>query len=126
MKQNNTPGSGERCARAKPFVKWAGGKSQLLDQYQAYFPERIDWQYIEPFAGGGAVFFWLQGKDCLEKGALLNDLNAELINCYVVIRDVVEALIKALRQHEERKESEHHFYQVRGWDRDPEFLSKYD
>ncbi len=112
--------------RAAPFVKWAGGKSQLLAQYDAYFPDEIQGKYIEPFVGGGAIFFWLYNKGSLNNDAVLNDLNEELMKCYVVIRDDVEALIEALRPHEEKKSSKRYFYKVRKWDRDPDFLSKYD
>jgi len=111
---------------AAPFVKWAGGKSQLLAQYERYFPDEVEGKYIEPFVGGGAVFFWLYNRRAFKNGAVLNDLNEELMNCYIVIRDNVEGLIEALRPHEQKKSSKRHFYEVRKCDRDPDFLSKYD
>lgn len=113
-------------AKPVPFVKWAGGKSQLLAQYERYFPNQIQGKYIEPFVGGGAVFFWLHNQGTLKNGAILNDLNEELMNCYFVIRDNLEDLIEALRPHEEKKSSQRYFYKVRKWDREPDFLSKYD
>jgi len=112
--------------KAGPFVKWAGGKTQLLRQYEPYFPEEIQGRYIEPFVGGGAVFFWLYNKGRLRNGAVLNDLNEELMNCYFIIRDNVGALIEALRPHEKRKSGRKYFYEVRKWDREDDFLSRYD
>lgn len=85
------------CAR--PFVKWVGGKRQLLQQFHRFglFPSKFDDKrncYFEPFVGGGAVFFDLQPKN-----ATISDLNAELITTYKVIRDDVESLIKSLLKH---------------------------
>lgn len=80
---------------ASPFVKWAGGKSQLLPQMARFFPDQADFaRYFEPFLGGGAVFFHLQPSK-----ALLSDSNAELIEVYRVVRDNVEELIRALGVH---------------------------
>lgn len=97
--------------KASPFLKWAGGKSQLLSTFDEYFPERFE-RYFEPFVGGGAVFFRMSAR---EDGvtAHLSDLNDELINCYSVVRDNVEQLIKALKKH--RNESEY-YYGVRSMD----------
>ena len=83
----------------KPFVKWVGGKRQLLSQFRelGLYPSNFDGanhRYFEPFVGGGAVFFDLQPKN-----ATISDLNAELITTYKVIRDDVESLIKSLLNH---------------------------
>lgn len=94
-----------------PVVKWVGGKRQLLDDLTPLFPKRFT-SYCEPFFGGGAVFFHLQPQR-----ALVNDINAELIQMYEVIQDQVEELIAALSAHPNEAE---HFYQVRDWDRDKE------
>ena len=68
---------------AKPFVKWAGGKARLLRQFEPYFPSPAQFgRYIEPFAGGGAVFFHLWNTRRLPDQAFLFDTNAELINAY--------------------------------------------
>ena len=83
---------------AKPFIKWAGGKTQLLPQLRAAAPQRIA-TYYEPFLGGGALFFALQREGRFER-AVLTDLNDELINAFVQVRDVVEEVIAALRAHE--------------------------
>lgn len=78
----------------KPFVKWAGGKSQLLDEIRKKYPDKVD-RYCEPFVGGGAVLF-----DILEnfspKEILVNDINRQLINTYNHIKGNVESVIKTL------------------------------
>lgn len=94
---------------AAPVVKWVGGKRQLLDEITPRLPKRIAF-YCEPFLGGGAVLFSLQPKN-----AIVNDLNADLILVYEVIRDNVEPLIAALEQHENTPE---YFYNIRDLDRD--------
>ena len=68
---------------AKPFVKWAGGKSQLLGQFENLFPHDFK-NYIEPMAGGGAVFFHLFNTDKFKNKVFLIDVNQELMNCYRV------------------------------------------
>lgn len=91
--------------KPKPFVKWVGGKRQLLKQFRdlgLYPPEDFDPitnTYFEPFVGGGAVFF-----DLLPKKAELSDLNKELVITYDVIKNDVEELIKALKKHKHDKE----------------------
>lgn len=92
-----------------PVVKWVGGKRQLLDEITPRLPKRIAF-YCEPFLGGGAVLFSLQPKN-----AIVNDLNADLMLVYEVIRDNVEPLIAALEQHENTPE---YFYNIRDLDRD--------
>ena len=72
---------------AGPFLKWAGGKGQLLSQLAPIFPATYE-RYFEPFIGGGAVFFSLQPAS-----AVLSDISSELINVYFVVRDSVEELI---------------------------------
>ncbi|HIK32316.1 MAG TPA: DNA adenine methylase [Oscillatoriales cyanobacterium M59_W2019_021] len=99
----------------KPFLKWAGGKRQLLPEIRRYIPHKIQGTYYEPFVGGGAVFFDLQPKK-----AVINDSNSELINCYEVIRDSVDDLIEELRKHQQ-KHSEEYYYEIRGWDRRKEY-----
>ena len=94
---------------AAPVVKWVGGKRQLLDEIAPRLPKRIT-TYCEPFLGGGAVLFSLQPRN-----AIVNDLNADLMLVYEVIRDDVEFLIAALEQHENTAE---YFYNIRDLDRD--------
>lgn len=98
--------------RARPFLKWAGGKSQLLEQYQPLLPRRFE-RYHEPFVGGAAVFFSLRAAIPARFGATLTDFNDELANCYRVVRDRVEALIAALGGHSYDRE---HYYAVREQD----------
>jgi DNA adenine methylase len=77
--------------RTKPIIKWAGGKSGMLAQLQEYFPANCN-RYIEPFIGGGAVFFALQK----ELNAIINDSNEEIVNLYKVVRDSPNELMQSL------------------------------
>jgi DNA adenine methylase len=96
-------------APARPFLKWAGGKSQLLPQLRSLLPPPDSFaRYHEVFLGGGALFFELSRSE-----AHLTDLNAELVACYRAVRDDVEAVISALLEHRYEKQ---HFYEVRAWD----------
>ena len=67
---------------ARPFLKWAGGKSQLLNQLGAYLPQQISeepFTYIEPFVGGGAMLFYMLQHFCNIRKAVINDVNEDLI-----------------------------------------------
>jgi len=77
----------------KPFIKWAGGKQQLIPQLEPHFPKRFN-RYIEPFLGGGAVFLHLAPED-----AYLNDVNNNLINVYRAVRDHTNDLMLHLDNH---------------------------
>jgi DNA adenine methylase len=107
------------CPPLRPFLKWAGGKRQLLPEILAHhlppdFSEAIeDRQYFEPFIGAGAVLLALQPSR-----ATIGDQNAELVNCYQVIRDRLPELVDALQEH--RNEAEY-YYKVRQWDRQDDF-----
>jgi DNA adenine methylase len=90
----------------RPFLKWAGGKSQLIPQYTPYFPKKFS-TYHEPFLGGGAIFFHLQPSR-----TRLMDINPELVNVFCCVRDRVEALIIRLQEHRERHAPEY-YYAVR-------------
>ncbi|WP_165079271.1 MULTISPECIES: DNA adenine methylase [unclassified Desulfovibrio] len=83
--------------KAKPFLKWAGGKGQLLNEIAHYYPfeQNNIKKYAEPFVGGGAVLFDILNKYKLEE-VYVSDINSELINTYCVIRDNVENLIAKL------------------------------
>ncbi len=99
----------------KPFVKWVGGKHQLLPELLARverLPKMFD-RYFEPFVGGGALFFALQPAR-----AFLSDSNSELINLYLVVREQVGALIADLKQH---VYEEKYYYKMRDIDRTPEY-----
>ncbi|MBD1902523.1 DNA adenine methylase [Trichocoleus sp. DQ-A3] len=91
---------------ARPFLKWAGGKSQLIQQYIPYFPPKFT-TYYEPFLGGGALFFHL-----LPKVSILTDINADLVNVFRCVRDEVEPLIEFLQQHQ-MNHSKEYYYCVR-------------
>jgi DNA adenine methylase len=90
----------------RPFLKWAGGKGQLLLQYQPFFPKTFA-TYYEPFLGGGAIFFRL-----LPERAVLTDINPELVNVYCCVRDQVEAMVDQLAQHQ-CLHSPDYYYQMR-------------
>ena len=80
--------------KPKPFIKWAGGKRQILNILKKNIPKNFD-TYREPFVGGGALFFEL-----LPKKAIINDINKELINTYIVIKDNLEEFIGDLKKRE--------------------------
>lgn len=99
-----------------PIVKWVGGKRQLLTEIMPFINKNCS-TYVEPFVGGGAVFFELQPKK-----AIINDYNAELINVYTTVRDFPEELIEKLEVHN-RENSEEYFYQLRALDRTAAYLN---
>ncbi|HRQ38419.1 MAG TPA: DNA adenine methylase [Chloroflexota bacterium] len=99
----------------KPFLKWAGGKTQLLSQIAPHFPTEFN-HYCEPFTGSAAVYWHLYSLR--EQGVVhfsdvhLADSNAELVNCYQVVRDEVDALIEQLTQHRQQHQQTY-YYQIR-------------
>lgn len=95
-----------------PFLKWAGGKRQLIPQIEPYLPKEV-LEYFEPFVGGGALFFYL-----LPNTATLMDINPELVNVYQVIKSNVMELIELLKHH---RNEESYFYELRCQDRRAEF-----
>lgn len=98
----------------QPFLKWAGGKRQLLPEIRKYIPRAYN-LYFEPFVGAGAVLFNEQPP-----AARINDANKELINCYRVVKENPEELIR-LCQHHERRHDKDYFYKLRKLDRRPDF-----
>ncbi|MEO7446207.1 MAG: Dam family site-specific DNA-(adenine-N6)-methyltransferase [Ferruginibacter sp.] len=90
---------------AKPFLKWAGGKRQLLPALEAHLPSYIfsekDCTYVEPFVGSGAVLFWLLQKNTSIKKAIINDVNTRLTKAYSIIKKEPGTLIKALQKVQE-------------------------
>ena len=99
--------------KGKPFVKWAGGKRQIIDKLKFFVPDEFD-TYYEPFLGGGALLFELSPKK-----AVINDSNDELINTFLCIKDEEKfsKLCKELNHHE-ANHSEEHYYEIRNLDRD--------
>lgn len=86
---------------AKPFIKWAGGKTQLLTQFENILPHNLEeaehFTYIEPFVGGGAMLFHMLQKYTNIGRVIINDINPNLITAYRVIRDTPERLITDLK-----------------------------
>ena len=97
----------------KPFVKWAGGKRQLMPELEKNFPTKFG-TYVEPFLGGGAVMFDLLTKESNLK-CNVSDLNSDLVLAYVTIRDRLEKLIESLENHSKNyhKDSTGYYYEVR-------------
>lgn len=89
----------------KPFLKWAGGKGQLLKEIEKYYPFENGeiTKYTEPFVGGGAVLFDILSKYDLSE-IYISDINVELVNTYVVIRSYVDTLLELLETYQ--KESQ--------------------
>ena len=114
---NRAGGRVEVNAAPRPFLKWAGGKQQLLADYERFFPPGFR-RYFEPFVGGGAVFFHLWKTGRLAGAAYLFDNNEELINTYLMVRDHPDELIKILAMHKERHSREY-YYKIRNLDRQP-------
>lgn len=106
-----------RMHLAKPFIKWVGGKSQLLDEIRQKYPSKIE-KYCEPFVGGGAVLFDILNK-FQPKQVLINDINNELINTYLQIKsnckNLVDQLleIQTLYKSQSPKENKELFYEKR-------------
>lgn len=91
--------SNQNCGRTKPFIKWAGGKGQLLSEINKYYPfaDGKITRYAEPFVGGGAVLFDILGKYKLDE-VYLSDINRDLVNAYIAVQNKVDRLIKLLKK----------------------------
>jgi DNA adenine methylase len=86
---------------AKPFLKWAGGKTQLIEQIKSKLPKSVvenNFTYIEPFVGSGAVLFWVLEQFPNMEKAIINDINTDLTDCYISIKENVENLILLLSE----------------------------
>lgn len=105
--------------KGKPFVKWAGGKRQIIDKLKKYAPVDFD-TYFEPFVGGGALLFELSPKK-----AVINDSNQELMNIYEVLcdEDKFKKMCRALNSYE-KQHSEEFYYELRNKDRNKKTFSK--
>ena len=103
----------KQVPKGYPFVKWAGGKTQLLPVLSKHIPASFN-QYFEPFLGGGAMFFYLSSKN-LQFTSYLSDINEELINTYKIVKDKVEQLVDMLRYYESeyRKQPYEYYYDLR-------------
>ena len=108
-------------SNAKPFLKWAGGKTQLIAEIEKTLPQKIKkekFTYIEPFVGSGAILFWMIDKFPKLERAVINDVNADLINAYKVIASKHRELISILAdlqkeyhslQNKEEKKKEYYY-----------------
>lgn len=99
------------------FLKWAGGKTQLLSELDELFPDINNIKgYVEPFLGGGSVFFHLMEKESFRslnrKNIFLSDINPELINCYISVRDNLDELLLLLQEHQ-KEHCEDYYYKIR-------------
>ncbi len=105
-----------------PFVKWAGGKRQLIPQIRERMPEKYN-NYYEPFVGGGAVLFELQPAN-----ALINDINKALINTYNIICNEADAFLEAVNRLDEEmwEDGKKYYYSVREHYNDKLMKSEYD
>ena len=105
--------------KAKPFVKWAGGKRSIIDKLMKLVPEDYK-TYYEPFVGGGAMLYELEPKK-----AVINDYNAELMNVYECVKDEKKFanMCSELNKHE-TKHSEEYYYEIRNLDRDKKKFNK--
>ena len=106
--------------KAKPFVKWVGGKTQLIDQLEAMLPADFDqWEnvtYIEPFVGGGAMLFYMLQTHSNIQSAVINDINEDLTTCYKVVKQSPQLLVDSLA------EIQKEYYSLRSEDSRKEFF----
>ena len=105
---------------AKPFLKWVGGKGQLLSSIEKSLPREVftlsDLTYIEPFVGGGAMLFWALTNIKSIKKAVINDINPDLTNAYLTVRDNVDELIAEL------KHTQDEYYSLKAEEKRKEFF----
>jgi DNA adenine methylase len=112
-------GQKRNTSSIKPFLKWAGGKRQLLSEIKKRLPKGIHTRvYYEPFVGAGAVLFDLQPKK-----AIINDLNTQLILAYQAIKENVEELIAVLKRYAKMNDKAS-YYEIRNLDRDAAQFNK--
>jgi DNA adenine methylase len=112
---SNTTARRRKDPLVKPYLKWAGGKRQLLPEIRKYLPKNLgNLRYYEPFVGAGALFL-----DRQPRRAVINDNNAQLILTYGIIQNHIDELIAVLHTHREQN-NEEYYYQVREQDRNRE------
>ena len=112
-RRGTTASKDSASAEAQPFLKWAGGKGQLLSQLDPFFPKGMA-RYIEPFVGGGAVFFHLKAG-FPQMQPFLRDNNAEIVNAFTMVRDAPDRLMELLDGHrgQYEKDGDHYYYLIR-------------
>ncbi len=104
----NTPTNEVEPIKARPFIKWVGGKNGISKKILEHLPNEIE-NYYEPFLGGGAIFFNARNR---VKNAFLSDVNGELILVYKIIRDEIDTLIETLKFHK-ASHSKDYYYHIR-------------
>lgn len=104
----------------RPFLKWAGGKSRLLPALSNRLPRGFG-TYFEPFLGGGALFFHLVARRG-PQAAVLSDINSDLVDTYLGVRDKVDHVVDCLREHADRHRRDH-YYQIRDQEMDGKDLA---
>jgi len=108
---------------AKPFLKWAGGKTQLINEIERSLPKDLTkkgFTYIEPFVGSGAILFWIINRFPDIKKAVINDINSDLINTYKVIASKSKELIINLKEYE----NEYHLFEKKPDERKEYYYTK--
>ena len=100
-------------AHAKPFVKWAGGKRQLIPVLEEHLPKHFN-SYLEPFLGGGAFLFYIMTNHT-KRQCIVSDLNSDLITTYTIVRDNIDDLLCLLRDHDKeyRTDPKMYYYMIR-------------
>lgn len=91
------------CDKMQSFLKWPGGKRWIISKYNKIFPKNFN-NYIEPFLGGGSIFFYLSPKK-----ALISDINKELINTYLIMANHPHELKKLLKEHQKNHNSDYYY-----------------
>ncbi len=110
----------EDAIKAQPFIKWVGGKRNLVKRLEKMMPESFS-NYFEPFVGGGAFLFHLYSEEILKnKEKTIFDINSELINTYNVVKNYPSELIKNLKEYK-LKHSKNFYYEIRLQDREKDF-----
>ncbi|MBM3708298.1 MAG: DNA adenine methylase [Actinobacteria bacterium] len=107
---------------AEPFLKWAGGKRQLLSAIKEHLPKKFK-NYFEPFVGGGATFFHLYNNGLLKNNITLIDNNPELINAYITVKNNAAELLLILEELKKSylKNPHDFYYELRNWDRQDKY-----
>lgn len=93
----------------KPFLRWAGGKNWFTKYIDSFLPQKFN-NYYEPFLGGGSIFFYLKSNGLIRNKAYLSDSNADLINCYKILKNHPDSLLSILKNH---KNEESEYYRIR-------------
>ena len=103
--------SAQETAKVPAFIKWAGGKTQLISQYAELYPQKFN-RYFEAFLGSGAVFFDIKNR-FMPLPCFLSDINENLINTFKAVKDNVEELIVLLKEHRDKDNSREYFNRQR-------------